>query len=225
METTTQIDYKKLFNLFVSKDELRPDLCHPFEQNGRYYATDAHALVFIDATGIELGYPKQEKPNMITHIPKEATWNVEINVAALERNLISEMIDEEIEVGEDVECKECEGEGEVEWEFNGKHRTYHKENTCPLCDGDGLERKSFMKKTGRQVPNPLTKHKMFGVGFLHGQLQRLIDASKIMGVETITKTFGQKSNGNMFTVGNATVLIMPALIEDWDDEFTVVFEL
>lgn len=223
METTTLIDYEKLFKLFVSKDELRPDLDHPFEQNGKYYATDAHALVFVDARLVNLPYPKQEKPEVWKVVPNKETCNIEIKVSELEKNLISEMIDEEIEYGKDIECKECKGEGEVEWEYDGLLRTYENEFTCPACDGDGLESKTYFKKTGKKIPNPLTKHKMFEVGFLHGQLQRLIDASKIIGVENITKIFGEKSNANVFQVGNVTVLVMPAMIEDYDPEFTVVF--
>jgi len=40
--TTTEINYPKVFQLFATKDELRPNMMHPFKQDGFYYATDAH---------------------------------------------------------------------------------------------------------------------------------------------------------------------------------------
>src|SRR3990170_3679542 len=53
METINKINYGKAFQLFVSKDELRPDMLTPFKQDNKYFATDAMAIIFIPIEEVE----------------------------------------------------------------------------------------------------------------------------------------------------------------------------
>ena len=46
------------------------------------------------------------------------------------------------------------------------------------------------------------------------QFRRLLDACKILQVESITKTFGEHNVANVFECGKATVLVMPCLIPE-----------
>lgn len=38
-----------------------------------------------------------------------------------------------------VKCEACDGEGEVEWEFEYNGRTYDMDADCPVCGGEGAE--------------------------------------------------------------------------------------
>lgn len=206
------MDYEKLFNLFVGKDDVRPELNQPFKKGGKYCATDAHSLIFISEEKANLNFPEQDKPSIETVIPKEDTCYIEIKVSEIESQLIPDMIDEEIE-GEEIECDECEGEGEVEWSFG----IYDRMDDCPACGGSGTIQESRTKKTGNKIPNELKGFEMLGVGFRYKELRRLLDAAKIIEAETIIKTNGEINTANLFTVGDFKILVMPCLYNDFNN--------
>jgi len=39
---------------------------------------------------------------------------------------------------DEIECETCEGEGEVQYEFNHKGNYYERDEECPVCEGDGV---------------------------------------------------------------------------------------
>ena len=95
---------------------------------------------------------------------------------------------------------------------------------CPVCNGSGIIEKEITEKTGRKIPNPNKKYKMFGVAFSYEQLNRLLTACKMMGLDKITRTYGTERNGNLFKCGDASILIMPMVsIDAPESEFTIIF--
>lgn len=226
--TTTEINYDQVFQLFISNDELRPLMCHPYKQGGKYYATDAHSMIILPIEKANLDYPEQDKPISDAVVPKETTCNIEIKISDLEAKLIPEIIDEIIEEEKEDKCEECDGDGEVEFEYDAtsknKWQSFTMEADCPICEGAGTITETIKKPTGKKIPNPAKKYKMFEVGFMYEQLKRLIDACNLLGVETITKTYGTPTNANIFKCGDAVILIMPAMsYEVPEEEFTVIF--
>jgi len=210
---TTQTDYEKLFQLFAGKDETRIYMNQPFKHNGKYYATDAYSLICMPAEKVELNFVEQDKPEVESVIPKETNCNVEIKVADIEKQLIPTMIDETIEEEIKNKCKECDGDGVVECDMEHEHE-------CPKCYGAGEIVTEIEKPTGKKILMGHKVFKMLEVGFQYTQLRRLIDACNMMGVETITKTFGTDKRGNLFTCGEVKILVMPAIISgDEREEF------
>lgn len=206
METETQIDYKKLFQMFVGNDEMRPRLNRLFKVDGKYVATDAHSMIFLPVDKIELDiqeYP--DSPRVDGVIPAKTNCNVEINISDIERQLIPEMIDET------EECYACNGEGEQECDLGHLHE-------CIRCNGEG----DIKKKNGNKVPNPNTKFEMLEAGFTYKQLKRLVDAVKIIGVDKITKTFGTKEGANMFHVGDFGIIVMPYRMEEYAKPIKII---
>lgn len=61
-------------------------------------------------------------------------------------------VDEEIVIQDAVECKECDGSGEVYWEYtdNSGHTHEHLDE-CPVCDGTGEIEHEKTKKTGKKI--------------------------------------------------------------------------
>lgn len=198
----TKEAYEKVFNLFIAgDDDLRPDLCRPFKQDGFYYATDAYSLIFLPVQGTDLPFQEQYKPCPAKIIPKEPNCNIEINVADLERQLLPDMIDEM------EDCTECEGKGERDCDMGHTH-------DCPNCDGTGEKKTS----TDKKIEDPTKMFVLDGIGFQYWQLRRLIDACKLLGVETITKTNGDGLNVNLFKCGAAGVLVMPCHVDESGEE-------
>lgn len=224
--TTTEINYNEAFNLFIGNDDYRPELMHPYKQNGKYYATDAHSMIFLPCEEVELNFVEQDKPKSEAVVPRDDmhNLNVSITISELEEKLIPEMIDEEIEKTETKKCSECDGEGKVEFEYSGNKRTYTIEEDCPECDGSGNIEREFMQKTGKKVANPMKKFQMHEVGFMYKELRRLVDVARVLGEETVVKKFGTATQANLFKCGKATILIMPVVSTDWDNsEFTLIF--
>ena len=223
METINKINYDKAFQLFVSKDELRPDMLTPFKQDNKYFATDAMAIIFIPIEEVELNYPERSRPQCSAVLPKEDVMNIKINISDIEEKLIPEMIEEFTEEEKETDCAECSGTGEVEFEYNTHIETYYLEADCPLCKGAGSITKTDAKPTGKTIPNPSQKYKMQGTGFHYWQLKRLVDACKILDVETITKTNGTERHGNLFKCGKATIMIMPIISDGVPDtEYIII---
>ena len=63
---------------------------------------------------------------------------------------------------------------------------------------------------------------MWGVTFSYEQLNRLVTACKMMGVNKIIRTFGTERNGNLFRCGDASILIMPIISDAPEEEITKI---
>lgn len=214
---TIEIEKEKIVKAFkmFTADKLspRPELSIPCKQKGKYYASDAISLIMLPSELLDLDFEETTKPNFASVIPKEYNCSIEIKVSELEKQLIPEMIDEFEIIGKDVDCKVCEGLGEIEYTANYSNRTYTIDSVCPVCKGDGCSEKSFRKKTGKQIGDPKTTFKMLGVGFVYKELKRLVDTCNLFEIKTIKKVSGTEKSPNVFIVGNFTVLIMPFKIE------------
>jgi hypothetical protein len=212
--TTTKIDYKKIFELFVSQDGLDELITHPFKQKEMQYATDRHSLIRLPVEKVDLDFAEQDKPNAGVVIPKETNCNIEIKIADIELQLIPDLIDETVEEKTEKKCtnSDCE-EGVVECEYGHDH-------DCPICNGNGTTVITVNVPTGKKIPVETKKFRLLGVGFMYKQLRRFIDACKLMEVEIVRKTFGTINGANLFKCGDATILVMPALIDE-DSEVEV----
>lgn len=217
----TNIDFNKAFELFVSTDDYRANISVPFKQNGVYYATDAHAMIIMPVGLVKLDYSEQEMPKLDSIIPKE-NCNIMINISELEAKLIPEMIDEIIEDKKEDRCNECNGDGEVEFEYDASNGIHYIDADCPVCEGTGKIETKSKKNTGKKIINPDKIYRIFGVFYMYKQLKRLIDACHILGVEEITQIYNATNNGNLFACGSVKILIMPAFTTN-ENEITVIF--
>ena len=204
---TTGINYDKAFQLFVNKDDFRESFHQPFKFKDKYFASDGHGLMFLPTKEVKLPYPETEKTSFAAVIEKEETLNQEINISELEGKLIPVMIDEITEEKIEQKCTECDGDGEVEYEW----KTHNLKGDCPVCDGSGNLNRIESKFTGEKIAAPNKQYKLFGVIFSYYQLSRLVTACKLIGGEKIIKRFGETNSGNLFRCDNAGFLIMPMI--------------
>jgi RecJ-like exonuclease len=148
---------------FFSKDQLRPALCGIIYDGKWANATDAHIVIrwpHISETTTE------KAPN----IKKLFDDFVELDHFIFDKKEYRQWINTLPLVKEIIDCEECDGDGEVTWEYtsiNGKG--YAETHDCPVCDGKG----GF--DTGNLVPDGNNNYKTYGdVLFSQTNLNKLL---------------------------------------------------
>ncbi|WP_412464230.1 hypothetical protein [Flavobacterium mekongense] len=200
-----------VLELFYSKDKFRPAMQSAFKQNGKVYATDAYTAICVDEKHLdfEIVNEFQDKaPNIEKVYPEENTSRtLNVSIADFEKF----MTEDEIKyLGEDISCETCDGEGEVEWEF--EHWT--KDFECPRCHGTGLSHKALEVKTGNKT---LGSHKVkIGDAFFDiRKFFKLIRVQQILGGEIELIHVPEKPTGtHLFKVGICKIIIMPTADSD-----------
>ena len=208
---------KELLNLFVDNDDIRPNFQEPF-LNAKYEsevcATDGHSLLIVNQECLNGEYPSREltmpklmDKNCTTIITQDA-----LNVALSE----CPQVDEEISIGEYKKCKECDGSGEVEWEYFDNKGSYHQRDfECPCCDGSGYSHKPITKKTGKKVPDEKAYVQVDTMIIKVAQMSKMLRAMELLGVDEVRHAITSEKEINLFIVNNdIKILIMPYKSED-----------
>lgn len=135
-----QFNEQELLSLFYDKEnDMRPDMTAPYLKNGYVCATEAHILIRIKAETLNGEY--NEIGSLNIDFPTD-NCNFIIGLQDLKTAIASiPQIEEEEKVGKDIECEECDGEGEVEWEYQRPRCGWGYIETCRPCKG--YPRKSF----------------------------------------------------------------------------------
>ena len=128
-----------LLNLFTGTDNLSPAMKFPNTKDGIVYATDTHALIAIPEDELALSYNSNESyPNtrkVIDDFSRRELRSVKVNVHDLSLELTKARITADKNL---TECKECGGDGDVEFKYEGKSGTTHcMDGECPICRGSG----------------------------------------------------------------------------------------
>jgi hypothetical protein len=211
-------DYLQVLQLFTSYDKkYRPELTAPFLSDGMAMATDCHVLVYLpscllptkpdDYTG-KTEFAKVI-PAELSPVEKVATLTEMIQVLGQVEK------EEEVICTDDDTCQECDGDGQVEWEYESKvsSRSYELTEDCPVCKGDGI--KGYWRKTGKMVVN---QHQKIKIGLSHFSapiVARMIKAMELLE-ETECRLIYQpdKLQPSIFKIGYVNFLVMPVVVSD-----------
>lgn len=204
--------YIELFNLFVSKDDLKSDLLKPCRQNGLYYATDAYCLIYMPVNVIELPFLEQNKPQFDTVIPKNLDCNISFDFNLLKQPKNVELINEV--VFDEKKCEQCHGDGYLKCDLGHNH-------DCKQCDCKGYYNVN-VRATGRLILNSDNYYKIDGVVFSSSQINKLVQTCEILNITTIEKKAGNEKKVNVFKTGNVNVLMMPKYYDFEDKIITLV---
>lgn len=98
-------------------------------------ATDAHMMLIVKNLSYLDGLEIRDRDLDIAHcVPTDWQYPFELVTADL-RNEIQKYVYTQVH---EIECKECDGVGEVEYTYEALNgETYTKYCTCPICDGNG----------------------------------------------------------------------------------------
>ncbi len=206
---------KDIFELFVRNELIHPVWNKPFCRNGKVYATDGKSLIMIDEKDCDFDYFNefQDDAPIVENVIPEPNTSIFLNMPFSEFELFRNE-DELKAFGENISCDTCDGDGVVEWEF--EHWT--KEFTCPKCDGDGLQEKVQYRKTGKKTFSLSAKVRLLNAMFSMINFYRLVQVQRMIGepVELIFQ--GQHNTGFLFKIGICTILMMPIMRYESDDE-------
>lgn len=208
--------YDVILEMYKSDDDLRVQFTKPFFINDLAISTDASSMVFFDKKLCkELEYFTGKDPNnIISVIPtlrnESFIFSLEnLNNALSKCPLIDEILIEETE----EDCEECDGEGIVEYEYDGKLKTHTVERDCPVCDGEGSTTTETKTPTGNKILDLSKSIKIKQSSFAAKQLSKLVKVAELLNEKTITLTYQVAANQcSIFLIGNVEILVMPTMM-------------
>jgi hypothetical protein len=203
---------EQLFNLFVSDYDIDCKTLKPFELNGYVYATDKHIIIRCKKEHVDFPAQILEDPLKADGVFLEHNTNKQITFNDIDFELYKDKPELELK-GADIYCRECNGEGEVVWEYG----RWEKEFECPACDGDGYESKSDWVETG----NKTFGYYMVSINDVNIDIKyiwRLKLLSDITSQPIIMSRIENPKKGVTFCVSNYEVVVMPLF--KFTDEFT-----
>ena len=197
----------ELLRLFVSTDNFRPKIQHPWRDGKFIYATDTHVLIRINGALSDEEYPTGG-PNVDSF-----KWDLlptgEISAADIDAALSKVPLVDEMEIiGEDIECPECNGEGEVYWEYSHWSELFE----CPVCDGTGYSERKRSQPSGRKVYDPVSTLRISRQYFRSELIYLIRQAMTLVGVESVRASINNANQPSLIIIHNdIRVLIMPCL--------------
>ncbi len=109
------------------------------------YAADKKSLIAIPENHLLLKYKTHETyPNAEKLIDK--AWREKNNKNVIKISDLAKELAKARFVVDDymMTCKDCYGMGVVEWTYmDKKHKVHTNQDTCPVCEGDGLLQRGY----------------------------------------------------------------------------------
>lgn len=215
----------ELLSMFCDKNEFRQLLRTPF-LNTNYnevWSTDGRVFIGINPEILTKKYPKGELSLPKLEFPCEKT----ITIEALNKAFgLCPMIDEEVVVEDAVECEECNGKGEVYWEYTDNHlNTHERLMDCPICNGEGEMEHKKTKKTGKKVIADDAVIEVGSAYFFANRLQLLKTAMEYLNVESVKITHNSPKGTNEFVVNDDIRIIIASMLFDYSNECNAELEL
>lgn len=206
-----------LLSLFTGVDKFRPALAFPNMKDGVVYATDGHVLISIPEENLALKYEtKDNYPNAQKTLDRYVESNkdeMKVSMSAIAKELIKARIEVD---KKELNCEECNGTGELEWEYEDKKHTSHYEDfECPVCKGErtSKEEHPFARIRLQMIEDENGDFLGIDVGhfsFHPFQLYRLFMVALIHNIETVVLHYNKDEYGGVLAYfGKTTVLIMP----------------
>ena len=204
---------KEIFKMFCGNDEIRPAMLLPFNYKGKVCATDAHILIRCNESDCEFELDNPHKPlNTEAAFPSFDSERIVLNkLSDFDKFKIE---DELVKQGKDIDCNECDGDGEVEWEY----RHYNRTDECPVCNGSGFSSESRLIPNGKKTFNKYAYVSIDGVYFNVNLLVKIFEVHELLGGELISLNIVQKNKPAAFRLGIYEFLIMPVNHNEHDVE-------
>lgn len=198
----------ELLQKFVSTDEFRPKLMKPWREREYIYASESHILIRVSGHLTATQYPQYNYDDTNKLFPKGCPIGI-ITLEQLTKVLNdAPLVDEMKRVGEDVECEECNGTGEVEWDY----KRWSKNFDCPLCDGAGYISRSNCEQTGKKIVDPEAAVNIGQYTFRAYLLNILLKAMKTCRCDYVSVILGIYNKATCFNLTeDIDIIVMPVI--------------
>lgn len=215
----------ELLSMFYDKNEFRKLLRTPFF-NTRYnevWSSNGHILIRINPERLVNEYPKGELNLPSLEYPCKKKVTIEAINKALDE---CPKVDEKIVIQDAVECEECDGSGEVYWEYTDNHlHTHERLFKCPVCDGTGEIEHEKTKKTGKKVIADDAVI-MVGDAYIFAKyLQTLKRAMDFLKVASVKMIHNSPKGGSEFVVNEDIRIIITSMLFDYSKKCDAELEL
>jgi len=202
---------QECFALFYGKDELRPKFDNPLTWNNNVFATDAYTLIYTDKENIDFEFENEhESPTNLDSIIPVANISETLIIPNLEPLKTAKEL---APVGEDIKCSECDGDGEVEWEYG----RWTKDMECPKCEGDGFEYLAKMMPTGNNTfRNIKVKIKENYLDIF--KFNKVLKVQEILGGDIELLFCEPDKSALLFKVGICNIIVMKlSSVQDYEE--------
>ena len=215
----------ELLNKFCDKTHIKEILTEPFFNTNynEVWSSDGVVLIRINPKVLTNEYPKKKLGFPKLEFPCEKTITIEALNKALEA---CPLVDEEVVIEDAVECEECDGTGEVYWEYKDNHlHTHERLMDCPICDGTGEMEHEKTKRTGKKViANDAVI--MVGNAYIFAKyLQTLKQAMDFLNIASVKMTNNSPEGVNEFVVNDDIRIIIASMLFDYSNECNAELEL
>lgn len=215
----------ELLNIFCNKSYSNPLRSYPFFNTNynEVWSTDGYTLIRVNPEILVAEYIKESLPMPKLEYPCEKTITIEALNKALEA---CPLVDEEVVIQDAVKCEECDGSGEVYWEYKDNHlHTHERIFDCPICDGPGEMEHEKTKKTGKKV---IANDAVIEVGNAYifaKYLQTLKQAMDFLNIASVKMVHNSPKGANEFVVNNDIRIIIASMLFDYSNECNAELEL
>lgn len=201
--------YDKALRLHTGNDELRDWMMEPFYIENTVFATDAHSLIWIDKNLVsELKpYARPNPNNILSVIPESRNKNQILDIESIKLALENfPKVDGFDLIDNTIKCVSCNGEGEVEWEYEG----YIKDFECPVCYGEGETGSVKSVPNGKKVPPDNLCIKLKGSIISMEQIKKVLKTKDVLEAENVVLVFNNLPyQPSIFKIDEAEVMVMP----------------
>lgn len=195
---------KRGLQLFCAEnDEVREwwekPFTNPLDEN-RIWATNAHIFIRVDNNLTRGKYESHEQFLPPLHGEE---CDITIPISAIEEAMkeLPMIAETRIEKGDEIECPECEGTGEVTWTYEDEDgNEYYMDADCPVCDGTGRTDEKKEVPTGRMIPEKNTNIVIAGVWYDAKYIKNVIDGLRLLGFSSMRQVHRAEEGGNVFEV-------------------------
>lgn len=219
----------EILNICVSDNDFRGWMQSPFlvkEQN-KVFATNGHILVSLNSSyfqGIDFVENYADKISAVYPMQHNISFN--ISIADLKDKIAKyvPLIDEVKKVEKANKCKDCQGTGVVNFEFeDSKFNTYTIESECPVCEGEGKILDEIEEKTGSKIYLPKGYIQLGVCLFDINTVHKIIKISELMSVDSIQLVNQTEYNkANLFLISDVEFIAMPCMESP---DYTLFFEI
>lgn len=184
-------------------DERRQALHNPIDMGEYVIATDIHILARVRKDLCEETYQSNETfkkiPNYFNDGDTFYTLNLDDIVATV--NKIPKV---EIVKDKRAKCDECNGSGDVDWEYEDSEGYLHQRSSdCPICGGTGRVDQKKLYRENQYV-------EINGVLFLCAYLMDIADAMNDLGVKMATVRNLHKTRAMYINlIDGVDIILMP----------------
>lgn len=211
----TNFDESALLGLFYDKEHFHEQICKPFTSDGYVCATETHRLILIKPELCKGEYAPGKLS--VKRVINPDNIDITLTLAKLKKAIKKLSTVKEMEVvSPAVKCKDCDGDGEVEWSYEDKDGYTHEEyHSCPVCNGTGKSSPAIEEPTGRMIPAANASIGIYKNVFNAYQVLALCDAMELLGIDKCKYVASSNTGSNSFILTDEiTVVICPCIADE-----------